>query len=91
MYQRLHEEKRNDQHVFTPQTAEPLPLYLQDSMAPMPTSAELLEIPYKTNWEMSYRHTPVAKQFFAPKYMYFVDKKQFFFLSPFKIIVLEQI
>jgi len=40
---------------------------------------------------MSYRHTPKAKQFFAPKYIHLADKKSFYFLSPFKIIVIEKI
>jgi len=61
IYQRLHLEKSNDMHVFTPERAEPLPEYLQDSLAPMPTAKEILTIPYKHKWEMSYRHTPTIK------------------------------
>ena len=78
-------------HVFTPERAEPIPEYLMDSMASMPSPAEIGVIPYKLKWEMTYRHKPKAKQFFAPSYMQFVEKKHFYFLSPFKIISIELI
>ena len=40
---------------------------------------------------MSYRHTPTVKNFFAPTHMNFLENIFFYFLSPFKIIVIEKI
>ena len=48
-------------HVFTPECAEPIPEYLQDSQAAMPSPSEIEKIPYKRKWDMAYRHTPKAK------------------------------
>ena len=45
-------------HIFTPERAEPIPEYLLDSLAPMPTPSEIEKIPYKREWTMAYRHKP---------------------------------
>jgi len=86
LYKELHTIKWNSKINFLPENPTPIPEYFREMAAKMPTPEAWKELPWKTDFKVSYVHSPPEPKFMSPKHMDIVDHYQTFYLSPFRFL-----